>query len=363
MTESAMLSSRAQSRDRNHQSAILRHAAAVAVYVAFAVYLYYPHFPSHHSWQWIMAVSAVFGALGAYALSRRWVAGFAGSCLAGAVYGFGPYMLGLAGCHVSVGVLAAAVPWLCTPAALMGRNRRSVLRLPLWLLPFAAISLYFGFCTSQRLFPTSTESVPRPGDIVGFIAPLMILNLPDRTCAVLGLYHVAIAPLILGAAVMFTARRYVLFFLLVAGLALAFSPSHLPPAYVGWLGASPVLWLSLPMVALAILAAVGLQGLIGAGSSDKKWLLIAAAVQAILAIIMLLLATKYFQFIFHLADPYARLFVQEAKMYLLGMMAVTMVFLMAYRQLRLQPLRWLILCIALALDIFLCARYTVDKVL
>jgi hypothetical protein len=64
-----------------------------------------------------------------------------------------------------------------------------------------------------------------------------------------------------------------------------------------------------------------------------------------------------------LADPYARLFVQEAKMYLLGMMAVTMIFLMAYRQFRLQPLRWVILCTALALDIFLCARYAVDRVL
>ncbi len=352
-----------ESAIRNHQSAILRHVAAVIVYVAFTVYLYQPHFPALHQWRLFMPFSALFGALGAYALSRRWVAGFAGSCLAGAVYGFGPFMLGLAHCHASAGVVAAAIPWLCVPAALLGRKRRSVLRLPLWLLPFGAVILYFYLCTSQRLFAAPIQSVPRPGDMVGFIAPLVMLDLPDRTCAVVSLYHVAIAPLILGAAVMLTARRYVLFFLLAAGLVLAFSHTFLPANYVAWLGVSPVLWLSLPMVALAVLAAVGLQGLIEAGSGDKKWLLIAAAAQALLAIVMLLLATKYFQIIFSLADPYARLFVEEAKMYLLGMMAVTMVFLMAYRQFRLQPLRWLILCTALALDIFLCARYAVDKVL
>ncbi len=352
-----------ESAIRNHRAAILRHAAALVLYTAFAFYLYQPHFPAFQQWHWLIPPSAVMAALGAYALSRRWVAGFAGSCLTGAVYGFGPFMLGLARCHASTGVLAAAIPWLCVPAVLLGRHRRSVLYLPLWLLPFAAVVLYFHFCTVQRLFAAPVTSVPRFGDISGFIAPLVVMDLPERSCAVVSLYHVAIAPLILGAAMMITARRYSLLLLLALGLVLAYSQSFLSWAQVAWLNGAPVVWLSLPMVSLAVLAGIGLQGLVEAGSSDKKWLLIAAAAEAVLAIVMLLLATKYFQVIFHLADPYARLFVEEAKMYLLGMTAVTMVFLMAYRQLRLQPLRWAILCIALALDIFLSARYLVDRVL
>ena len=328
--------------------------------MAFAAYLYQPHFAAFQQWRWLVPLNALFAALGAYALSRRWVAGFAGSCLAGVVYGFGPFMLGLARCHPSAGVLVAGIPWLCAPAVFLGRRRRGVVHLPLWLLPFAAVVLYFRICTVLRLFVAPVQFVPHPGDIVGFIAPLVML---DRSAAVVSLYHVAIAPLILGLAVMVMARRYSLFLLLAAGLALAFSQSYLPPAQIAWLGVSPTLWLSIPMVCLAILVAVGLQGLIEAGFSDRKWVLAAAISLAILATIMLLLATKHFQVVFHLADSHARLLVEEAKMYLLGMMATVMVFLMAYRQLRLQWLRWIILCTALTLDIFLSARYLVDKVL
>jgi hypothetical protein len=340
-----------RSTRRNHPSANIRHAVAAIVYIAFAIYLYQPYVPTFQQWRWLIPLNAVIGAFGAYVLSRRWVAGLAGSCLAGAVYGFGPFMLGLARCHPSAGVLVGTIPWLCVPAVLLGRHRRSILLLPLWLLPLAAVVLYFWMCAALRLFVAPVRCVPQPGDIVGFIAPLVTV---DWSSVVVGVYHVAIAPLILGCAVMVTARRYSLFFLLAAGLILSFSHSLLPPAQSAWLGACPVLWLSIPMVSLAILAAVGLQGLIAAGFADRKWVLIAAIGQALPAILMLLLATKYS------STP---LFVEEAKMYLLGMMATGMVFLMAYRQLRLQWLRWLILCTALTLDIFLSARYLVDKVL
>jgi hypothetical protein len=318
-----------------------------------------PHFAVSQQAKYLLPLGAVVGALGAFVLSRRWVAGFAGSFLAGAIYGFGPFMLSLARCHASAALLAACIPWLCAPAVFLGKRRRT-LRLPLWLLPFAAIVAYFRICAAQRLFVTPVGCVPQGRDIVGFIAPLVML---DFSAVVVSLYHVAIAPLIIGLAMIVTARRYNILFLLAAGSILAFSRSYLSPDWAVWLGGSPVLWLSLPMTALAILAAVGLQGLIEAGSGDKKWVLIAALSQTLLAIVTLLLATRYFQVIFHLADPYAKLFVEEAKMYLLGMMAVAMVFLMTYRQLRLHWLRWLILSTALALDIFLSARYLVDKVL
>jgi hypothetical protein len=349
-----------QSAIRNHPFAIAKHVAAAVLFIAFAAYLYQPHFAAFQQWRWLVPLSAVLGALGAYALSRRWVAGFAGSCLAGAVYGFGPFMLSLAHCHPSAGVLAASIPWLCAPAVFLGKKRCGILHLPLWLLPFAALVLYFWLCASQRLFVAPVQFVPHASDSVGFAAPLVALTLG---WVVVSVYHVAIAPLILGFAMMVAARRYSFFFLLAIGLTLAFSRPFPPSGQAAWLNCCPALWLALPMVSLSIFAAIGLQGLMEAGFGDKKWVLIAAAGQALLAILTLLLATKYFQFIFHLADPYARLFVEEAKMYLLGMMAAACVFLMTYRQLRLQWLRWLILATALTLDIFLSAQYLVDRVL
>jgi hypothetical protein len=101
-----------QSPIRNHRSGIVRCAVAAILYVAFAVYLYQPHFDTFQQWRWLVPLCALFGASGAYALSRRWVAGFAGSCLAGAVYGFGPFMLGLV--KLCVGLLfgGAAVLWM-----------------------------------------------------------------------------------------------------------------------------------------------------------------------------------------------------------------------------------------------------------
>jgi hypothetical protein len=360
MIQSAIVSSRAKSRDRNHPLAMAKHVVAAILFIAFAAYLYQPHFATFLQWRLLVPVSAVVGAFGAYALSRRWVAGFAGSCLAGAIYGFGPLTLSLARCHPSVGVVAACIPWLCVPAVFLGRQRRSILHLPLWLVPFAAIALYFWLCASQRLFVAPIEFAPRAGDILGFAAPLVMLI---RSWVIISVYHVAIAPLILGFAIMVAARRYSFFFLLLAGSVLAFFRPFPPSGQAAWLGCCPALWLTLPMVSLAILAAVGLQGLLEAGSADKKWVLVAAAGQALLAILMLLLAAKYFQFIFHLADRYAQLLVEESKMYLLGMMAVTMVFLMTCRQLRLQWLRWLILATAPALDIVISAQDLVDRVL
>ena len=72
---------------------------------------------------------------------------------------------------------------------------------------------------------------------------------------------------------------------------------------------------------------------------------------------------KYFQVILGLADGYARLFVQAAKMYLMGALAMVIVFVMARQQMRLRPLRWAILAAALGLDLFLGALHIVGKIL
>ncbi|MBN1362652.1 MAG: hypothetical protein JW993_18790 [Sedimentisphaerales bacterium] len=347
---------------RRPKLALPRLAGALAVYVAFVVYLYRPYFEGFQSWQWLLPTNVLLAAVGCFVVSRRWVAGFTGSLLAGAVYGFGPFMLGLARYHPTAGLLGACIPWLFAPAALWGRRRHALVGAALSLLPFLGVVLFFRVSALEdyRFFAAPIQSQPRPVDLVGFVAPLVVA---DRGAMLASLYHAPVAALVLGAAMMVKARRYGLLVMAALGLALALCKSYLGPAAVVWLGVSPILWLSIPMVCLAVLAGLGMQGLLDAGHADRKWILAVAICLGALAIVILLLAAKYFQVIFGLADGYAKLFVEAAKMYLMAALAVGIVFAIARQNLRLQPLRWAVLCAALGFDVFLGARYIVDKIL
>lgn len=337
-----------------------RHVTATVLYLAFAIYLYQPRFGSFARWQWLLPVNACVAALGGYALSRRWVAGFSGSFLAGLVYGFGPFLLGLARVHPTAGALAAGIPWLFLPAAVLEKRIGKALCLPLLLVPFGAIVLFCHVAAGQRLFAAPLHVNVRPTDLVGFVAPLALI---PRTTALLGLYHVPMAALVLGLAMMGKARRYSFFVLLLAGFLLAFSKSFLEAHQIAWLGVSPILWLSIPMAWCAVLSGIGLHGLIEAGFADRKWLLAAVIVLGALAIVALLLAAKCFQVFLGLGDGYGRLFVEAAKIYVLGALATGIIFLITHMKLRLHWLRWAILVAALGVDIFLGARYIVDRVL
>ena len=344
------------------KSALPRFVGAAAVYTAFVVYLYRPYFGAFQTWQWLLPANVLIGAAGSFVLSRRWVGGFTGSLLAGAVYGFGPFMLGLARYHPTVGFLAASIPWAFVPAAFLGRRRHVLVRMGLSLLPFLAVVLFFriGALEDYRLFAAPIQAGPQPVDLVGFVAPLVVAG---RGVMLASLYHVPIAALVLGVAMMVKARRCGLLLMAAGGLALSLCKSYLGSDAVVWLGVSPILWLSIPMVCFSVLAGLGLQGLLEAGFSDRRWILAAMMSAGALAIVTLLLAAKYFQVVFSLADGYARLFVEAAKMYLMAALALGIVFVIARQRLRFQPLRWAVLCAALGIDIFLGAQYIVDKIL
>lgn len=354
---------RKESAIRNHSSAIVWYVAAVGLYAVFATYLYRPHFAGFARWQWLLPVNACIAGMGAYVLSRRWVMGFSGSFLAGLLYGFGPYLLGLGKFHPTAGLLAATIPWLFVPAAFLGKKRGKWVGVPLLLLPFVVVVLFFYLSAAwpqHRLFAAPLQAEMRPADLAGFVAPLVVVR---RSTALIGLYHVPVAALVLGLAMMFKARRHGFLVVLVAGMLLAFCKSLLGPPAVHWLGVSPILWLSIPMTSCAVLSGIGLQGLIEAGHGDRKWILAAAIVLGVLAVVTLLLAVKYFQFIFGLADGYARLFVEAGKRYLVGAVAMAILYLMTRQNLRVHWLRWALLCVALGLDIFLGARHVVDNIL
>jgi hypothetical protein len=309
-------------------------------------------------------VNACIAALGGFLLSRRWVAGFTGSLLAGALYGFTPFALGLARYHPAAGLLAASVPWLFLPAAFLERTRGKWLANSLFLLPFVVILLFFclpaNVFVNHRLFAAPLGASVRPSDLAGFIAPLVLAK---HGTPLIGVYHVPVAALALGVVMIWKARRHTIFILMALGLLLAFSRAFLGADTVALLGVSPILWLSIPLAWCAVLSGVGLQGLLEAGFSDRKWVLAATAVLSTSAIVTLLLAAKYFQVLFGLAAGYARLFVETAKMYLLGAVATGIIFLIVRQKLRVRWLRWAILCAALGVDIVLGARYVMGTVL
>jgi hypothetical protein len=324
--------------------------AATIIYVAFAVYLYQPQFKNFDAVHYLVIVNISLACLGCFMLSRRWVATFAGSFFAGTIYGFGAFFLGLSKFHPAAGLLAASIPWLFYPASLTAKTKWRLLSWPLSALPFLAIILFFRLSDYYRLFAVPIRAKLHLADLAGLVAPLVMAQ---RSNTLVGFYHVSIAALVMGFAMLVAARRLSILAIFCLGIILAFCE----PIY----SVSPIMWFTIPVLCCSILIGVGMQGLALAGYSDRKWILLAVAVSGILAIVTLLLATKYFQVFAGLGSEAAKLFTESAKMYVLGTIATAIIFFLARAKLRVSVLRWILLCAAITVDIFCSARFIVDK--
>jgi hypothetical protein len=329
-----------------------KFVAAAGIYFGFALYLYQPYLKSFDTIRYLLIANVTLGSLGCYLLSRRWVAGFAESLFAGAVYGFGPFSLGLAKFHPTAGLLVAAMPWLFCPAAFGPKARWRPLAVPLSTLPFLTIVLFFQISARCHVYPIPIQLKLRSADLAGLLAPLVAAR---RGMTPVGFYHVPIAALVIGFSMLLAARRYGIMLILAAATAFAFCDS--------FLNVSPVTWLAITTLCCSILIGAGMQGLICAGFADRKWVLVAAAIMGILAITVLMLATQYFQVALGLAAGYARLLADTGKMYILGAIAVTVLFFVTRARLRAHSLRQALLYTAAAVDIFLGARFIVDTIL
>jgi len=365
-----------------------RFALAAVVYTAFAVYLYRPYFKGFNALQLQDLIVANFclASLGCYVLSRRWMAGFAESFFAGAIYGFGPFSLGLVKFHPTAGFLVAAIPWLFCPAVFGPEGKFKPLRILLSLLPFLAIVLFFQVSARFGLYPIPIKLKLQSADLAGLLAPLVAAK---RHKILIGFYHVPVASLIMGLSMLLVpleglskggilqrgrflkglvVRRFGIVIIFAVATILAFCDSFME--------ISPIIFLAISTLCCSVLIGVGMQGLISAGPADRRPVLFAAILLGILAIVTLLLATKYFQIVAGLADGYARLLTETAKMYILGAIAVAMLFIIARvpafagvnlsprkRGLRIHPVRQILLYATMALDIFLGARFIVDTIL
>jgi hypothetical protein len=172
----------------------------------------------------------------------------------------------------------------------------------------------------------------------------------------IGFYHVPVAALVMGTAMLIKARRYSIMGIILTGIVLVFCNS-----LNSRLSISPIFWLAIPTLCFSVILGAGFQGLASSGFADRKWILANAIVLGSLTIVTLLLATKYFQVFLSLGDGYARLFTEAAKMYLLGAIVLAICFFMTLAKARLHSLREIIISITLALDIFISAQYIIDK--
>jgi hypothetical protein len=175
-------------------------------------------------------------------------------------------------------------------------------------------------------------------DLLRFFAPLVRINSGP---ACFGFYHIAIAPLIMGFAMLILARRFGIILILLAGLVFAFSKSFLQ--------VSPLMWATIPVLGFAVIIGEGMQGLVEAGFSDRKWVLVSAVVLAGLSIVMTILSAKY-----------SAAFSQSARMYMLGAVVVGTIFFMLRAKMRMSWVKMLILCLAMGVDVFFGARFIVD---
>jgi hypothetical protein len=331
-----------------------KFAGVALVYFAFATYLYRPYYKGLDALQLqdVFVISTCLASLGCYVLSRRWVAGFIESFFAGALYGFGPFSLGLARFHPTAGLLLAVIPWLFCPAAFGPKAKWRWLRVPLALLPFAAVLLFFQVAAHFRLYPIPIRLKLQAVDLVGLMAPLVAAK---RQMTLMGFYHIPIAVLAMGFIMLLNARRFSIMIILAIGTVLAFCGPLLD--------VSPIIWLAFSMLCGSIMIGAGMQGMVCAGYADRKWILLSTIVMGVLTIFALLLATKYFQIIFGLASGYARLFVESAKMHLLGAVMMGILFFIVRARVRLQPLRQFLLGSTIALDVFFHGAFVIDRIL
>jgi len=334
-----------------------KFVVAAVIYLAFAVYLYRHYFRGFGTLrpQDVFVANTCLAALGCYVLSRRWVAGFAESLLAGALYGFGPFTLGLAKFHPTAGLLAAAIPWLFCPAAFGPNARWRWLRVPFSVLPFLAIVLFFQLAAHFRLYPVPIQLKLHAADVAGLFAPLVAAK---RQMTLLGVYHVPLTGLVIGFAMLLAARRLKIMIILAVAAILAFCDSMF--------AVSPIIWLAISMLGCSIVAGAGMQGLVCAGLSDRKWILVSAIVMGTLAVAAALAAAPArlgFDTLARLTSGAEPLFAETAKMYALGAITMAILFFVVRARLRMHALRLLLLCGTMAMDIFLGARFVIGSIL
>jgi hypothetical protein len=331
-----------------------RDAIAAVIYIIFCAYLFQPYFETFDTIHYLIPINCFVGAFGCYLLSKRWIAGFGGRFFAGVIYGFGPFMLFLGGSefHETAGSFAAIVPWLFWPAVFGPKDKLQWTRVPLAILPFAIIVGLFRLSGHFSLYPIPIQIKLRPEDLLSILAPAALVA---KINILVGFYHVPLAALIIGLAMLAASRRYSVMFIFALGAALL--------VFDSFSGVARIIWLTVPLLCCAVLIGEGIEGVIHCGYNDRRWILASSILLLACAVVTLLFGTKATHIFAGLGSGYTRLFIEAAQMYVVGAIATGVVFFLARGKSRLVWLRAGIVCSAIAVDVFLGAGHIVDSVM
>ena len=173
----------------------------------------------------------------------------------------------------------------------------------------------------------------------------MPLSMAAGRPVILGLCHSGLMMAMMGLFVYLSAQRITVLIPPAVGLVLAF----LDPVF----RVSPIIWASLPMVFLSILAGLGIQSLLWAGKSDAKWALICTLAALGMAGVSLSL---------YLPDK-ADVYQNAVVFYLAGFVGLAVLFLLIRMGVRWLFLRWLILAGIVAADCFMTGQWLVNTLI
>lgn len=319
---------------------------AVVIYVAFAIYLYLPHLNHFSPYRPLLIPAAAVAAAGTYLLSTRWIVSPISSFFAGLLYAFGPFTLGFALYHPAASLLVAVLPFMLLPAVFWPHKPFSFAPLVtagLATLPFITIIAFFTIAAQYGFFPIPHNQKLCLTPYVGLLTPLVLkpLHFPY-----VGFYHVAVAPLAFGLFLFFRIHRIGAIVFCIVGIALA--------CYAAIGETSPIVWAILPTLCFSIVAAIGLEGLAIASGADKASLANCAVCLAAIAAVSTIAGFKS-DFRMDI------IFLRAAAWYVAAAFAVYVILLFAAKGYRARAVRWSMLSLLIAADIFLAARTIIDK--
>jgi len=323
---------------------IVSFPAALIVYAVFAVVLFYPYPEKLTGYRILWPFQTVIAACGVFVLCRRWVLSFVASLVGGAVYGFGTYACTHFCYHPFAGIIYALIPWTFVPAVFFYRWTnldRMNTKIISGLLVFLSVLFIFSayqFAAKNYFFPIPVQTRLMPAALLGIIDPIGV----KQDIFAPGFYHVCIAGLIMGAAVLIKTRRI--------GIMVLFAITSFAAFYQPVLNVPPVVWASIPVLICSVTIATGLETIILAGSGDGRWLLSTVTILLMLSVADVFITNQ--QAVIPLS----------AALYGVGVVSVLSIYFIAESNLSWHLLRMFILYTAVFLDIFISTRYNIDMI-
>jgi hypothetical protein len=322
-------------------------------YIFLGVYLYRPYFADFERFDILLPVNLAAASAGCYVLSRRWIFSFYCSLLAGAIYGFSPMLLGIGAFHPMAGVIAAALPWMfCVPGYI---NRITVyrwLQAPLSVVPFLVIFAYFKLAAEFSLFPAPLCLEPKAETLASLLVPA---GMSIRSPLLFSVYHIPIAGVLTGLWIAFETRRVGILLIILSGLFLGFSGNLTI--------VSPVVWLMIPLLCLSIIAGEGLSVFLNSSRADFEWLAASGGVLAVCSAVVFMLSIKYYKFFAGLGKSAGDILAGEARLFLLGAVCIGLTAIISRLDLRLKPVRIILIIIPCLIDIVLTCTVITDNIL